>query len=240
MRQPTGRPRRLPASASALRSERLSARTPACSDPSATAQECTGSASCPSAGLPNRYISGVKIDAADPSHAYLALPGTAASGLSARTTPASATCSRLRPVAPAGLTSRGNLPDAPMNDILFERDKLTVASDVGVFTSSDNGTTRSAPRNKPAARGGRPADHRSQRHTRRSHTRPRHLDDRRCVTQPRLQAVHPVDHDQLRCEDRARGRVVRAVTAVSRATVTLRVRAEPGAGVAEPGSPSRH
>jgi hypothetical protein len=34
----------------------------------ATAQECTGSASCPSAGLPNRYISGIKIDTANPSH----------------------------------------------------------------------------------------------------------------------------------------------------------------------------
>ena len=33
----------------------------------ATAQECTASASCPSSGLPNRYISGVKIDAADPT-----------------------------------------------------------------------------------------------------------------------------------------------------------------------------
>ena len=35
----------------------------------------------------------------------------------------------------------GNLPDAPMNDILFENGKLVVAPDIGVFTSSDNGSS---------------------------------------------------------------------------------------------------
>ena len=41
----------------------------------ATAQECTGSSACPNAGLPNRYITGIKIDTADPSHGYLSLSG---------------------------------------------------------------------------------------------------------------------------------------------------------------------
>jgi len=35
----------------------------------------------------------------------------------------------------------GDLIDAPMNDILSENGRLVVASDVGVFTSSDNGAS---------------------------------------------------------------------------------------------------
>jgi photosystem II stability/assembly factor-like uncharacterized protein len=35
----------------------------------------------------------------------------------------------------------GNLPDAPMDDIVFENGKLVVASDFGVFTSANNGST---------------------------------------------------------------------------------------------------
>ena len=35
----------------------------------------------------------------------------------------------------------GNLPDAPMSDIVFNNGKLIVASDFGVFVSSDNGAT---------------------------------------------------------------------------------------------------
>ena len=35
----------------------------------------------------------------------------------------------------------GNLPDAPMDDVVFENGNLVVGSDFGAFTSSDNGAT---------------------------------------------------------------------------------------------------
>ena len=42
----------------------------------------------------------------------------------------------------AAWTNRsGNLPDAPMDDIVFNNGKLIVAADFGVFVSSDNGAT---------------------------------------------------------------------------------------------------
>jgi len=35
----------------------------------------------------------------------------------------------------------GNLPDAPMGDVVFEHGHLVVGSDFGAFVSSDNGAT---------------------------------------------------------------------------------------------------
>ena len=35
----------------------------------------------------------------------------------------------------------GNLPDGPMDDVVFENGKLIVGSDFGVFISTDDGTT---------------------------------------------------------------------------------------------------
>ena len=109
----------------------------------ATHQVCAGgSAACAAAGLPNRYISGVKIDTANPDHAYLSLSGysrkwmigpddSTVSGHAFETSNGGANWSNVS----------GNLPDAPMDDIVFNHGKLIVASDFGVFVSSDNGTT---------------------------------------------------------------------------------------------------
>ncbi|HVD48350.1 MAG TPA: glycosyl hydrolase, partial [Candidatus Limnocylindria bacterium] len=33
------------------------------------------------------------------------------------------------------------LPDVPMDDVVYEKGKIVVATDFGVFTSADNGTT---------------------------------------------------------------------------------------------------
>jgi len=105
----------------------------------ATAQECTGSASCLSVGLPNRYISGIKIDTANPSHAYLSLSGYSRHWMIGPDDPGVGHVFQTTTGGTNWTDVSGNLPDAPMNDVLFENGKLVVASDVGVFTSFNNG-----------------------------------------------------------------------------------------------------
>jgi len=107
----------------------------------ATAQECTGSGSCPPAGLPNRYITGVKIDTANPSHAYLTLSGYSRHWIIGPDDPGVGHVFETTNGGTSWTDVSGDLIDAPMNDILSENGRLVVASDVGVFTSSDNGAS---------------------------------------------------------------------------------------------------
>ena len=103
----------------------------------ATQQVCTGgSAACVAAGLPNRYITGIKIDAANPGHAYLSLSGYSRNWMIGPDD--SVVSGHVFETANAGATwanASGNLPDAPMSDIVFNNGKLIVASDFGVFVS---------------------------------------------------------------------------------------------------------
>ena len=108
----------------------------------AITQACTGKTAPCAAGLPKRYISGIKIDTSNPTHAFLSLSGYSRKWM-------------IGPGDAAGIghvfeTSNsgaawadvsGNLPDAPMDDIVFNNDKLIVAADFGVFVSSDDGAT---------------------------------------------------------------------------------------------------
>ena len=109
----------------------------------ATHQVCTGgSAACVAAGLPNRYITGVKIDTANPGHAYLSLSGYSRNWMIGPDD--SVVSGHVFETGDGGATwanRSGNLPDAPMSDIVSHNGKLIVASDFGVFVSSDNGTT---------------------------------------------------------------------------------------------------
>jgi hypothetical protein len=92
-------------------------------------------------GLPNRYISGVRIDTADPSHAYLTLSGYSRKWMIGPDDPG---VGHVFESADGGSTwadVSGDLPDVPMNDLVFENGNLVVATDFGVFTSSDNGTS---------------------------------------------------------------------------------------------------
>jgi photosystem II stability/assembly factor-like uncharacterized protein len=108
-----------------------------------TSQVCTGAATltCPGFGLPKRYISGLRFDTADPSHAYFSLSGYSRKwmigpedhgvGHVYETTSGGASWSDVS----------GNLPDVPASDVVYERGNLVVGTDFGVFTSADNGAT---------------------------------------------------------------------------------------------------
>jgi hypothetical protein len=92
--------------------------------------------------MPNRYVSGLAIDPDDPSGrtAYVGF-----NGFSRRWTEGpGAGLGHIWKTADAGATwadASGNLPDVPVNDILFSRGKLVVGTDLGVVVSGDGGAT---------------------------------------------------------------------------------------------------
>jgi hypothetical protein len=107
-----------------------------------TSEACTGSGSgCASSGLPNRYISGVKIDTADPSHLYLSLSGYSRQWMIGPDDPGVGHVFESTDGGSSWSDVSGDLPDEPMSDIAFENGNLIVAADDGVFVSSDDGTT---------------------------------------------------------------------------------------------------
>jgi len=94
------------------------------------------------AGLPNRYISGLALDPADPSGrtAYLGFNGFsrrwiegpgAGLGHLWKTTDAGATWTNVS----------GNMPDLPVNDVLLARGKVVAATDLGVIVSATDGAS---------------------------------------------------------------------------------------------------
>ena len=88
-------------------------------------------------GLPNRYVSGILIDPADPTHVYVAL-----SGFSRRWIPGGG-LGHVFESTNAGSTFTdisSNLPDAPANDLVLSKGKLVVATDVGVFKRTATGS----------------------------------------------------------------------------------------------------
>ncbi|MDR2985880.1 MAG: glycoside hydrolase [Nocardiopsaceae bacterium] len=107
----------------------------------ATAQACTSGTACGSSGIPNRYISGVKIDTANPDHAYLSLSGYSRQWMIGPDDPGVGHVFETSNGGTSWTNISGNLPDAPMNDIAFENGKLIVASDVGVLTSANDGSS---------------------------------------------------------------------------------------------------
>ena len=107
----------------------------------ATTQVCSGTAAPCSAGLPRRYVSGVKIDTANPSHAYISMSGFSRKWMIGPDDPGVGHVFESSNGGAAWTDVSGNLPDAPMDDIVFHNGKLIVAADFGVFVSSDDGAT---------------------------------------------------------------------------------------------------
>jgi hypothetical protein len=108
----------------------------------ATAQACTGtSAACASAGLPLRYISGVKIDTADPSHVYVSFSGYSRNWMIGPDDPGKGHVFETTNGGAVWANISGNLPDVPVSDIVFHNGNLIVGTDFGVLVSSDNGAT---------------------------------------------------------------------------------------------------
>ena len=109
----------------------------------ATSQACTGAATltCPGFGLPKRYIGGVRIDTADPTHAYIAFSGYSRKWMIG---PEDHGVGHVYETTSGGASwtnVSGNLPDVPASDVVYENGNLVLGTDFGVFTSADNGAT---------------------------------------------------------------------------------------------------
>jgi hypothetical protein len=108
----------------------------------ATSQVCAGASSaCAASGLPLRYVSGIKIDAANPTHAYLSESGYSRKWMIGPDDPGAGHVFETTTGGATWTDNSGNLPDGPMDDIVFNNGRLIVGSDMGVFVSSDNGAT---------------------------------------------------------------------------------------------------
>lgn len=107
----------------------------------ATAQVCSAGSACAGSGIPNRYISGVKIDTANPNHAYLSLSGYSRKWMIGPDDPGVGHVFQTSNGGTSWTDISGNLPDVPMDDIVYENSKLVVASDIGVLMSANNGAT---------------------------------------------------------------------------------------------------
>jgi hypothetical protein len=91
--------------------------------------------------LPKRYISGVRIDVNDPTHAFLSLSGYSRKWMIGPDDPGVGHVFEKTSASATWVDVSGNLPDVPMDDIVFAAGKLVVATDFGVFTSSNDGVT---------------------------------------------------------------------------------------------------
>ncbi|HEY4912910.1 MAG TPA: glycosyl hydrolase [Candidatus Dormibacteraeota bacterium] len=107
-----------------------------------TSNVCTGtSATCSASGIPDRYISGVRIDTADPTHAYLALSGFSRKWMIGPDDPGVGHVFESKTGGVTWSNVSVGLPDVPTDDVVYERGKLVVATDFGVFTSANDGAT---------------------------------------------------------------------------------------------------
>jgi photosystem II stability/assembly factor-like uncharacterized protein len=103
---------------------------------------CTGtSTACAASGVPDRYITGVRIDPTNPGHAYLTLSGYSRHWIVGPTDPGVGHVFETTNGGQAWTDASGNLPDVPTNDVVFENGNLAVATDFGVYTSSDGGAS---------------------------------------------------------------------------------------------------
>ena len=104
-----------------------------------TQQSVTNSSS--STSIAKRYISGVRIDTANPSHVYVSLSGYSRKWMIGPDDPG---VGHIFESSDGGATwgnVSGGLPDDPMDDVVFQNGHLYAATDFGVFESPDDGAT---------------------------------------------------------------------------------------------------
>ncbi|MBO0869973.1 MAG: hypothetical protein J2P15_15540, partial [Micromonosporaceae bacterium] len=106
-----------------------------------TAQECTSGPACPSSGLPDRYITGISIDTANPSKTYVSISGYARHWIIGPNDPGVGHVYQTTNGGSSWTDVSGNLPDLPANTIVQHNGNLIVGNDTGVFVSSNNGST---------------------------------------------------------------------------------------------------
>jgi hypothetical protein len=88
------------------------------------------------AGLPNRYISGVTVDPSNPAHAYAVF-----NGYSRRFVPGGGT-GHVFETTNGGQTwtdISGNLPDVASDALVLAHGQLALATDAGVYTAPESG-----------------------------------------------------------------------------------------------------
>ncbi|HZQ49726.1 MAG TPA: sialidase family protein [Candidatus Dormibacteraeota bacterium] len=103
-------------------------------------QQSVSNSTSPTA-VAKRYISGVRIDMADPNHAYVTLSGYSRRWMIGPDDPGVGHVFETGDGGATWSNVSGNLPDVPMDDVVFENNNLVVATDFGVFTSSDDGAS---------------------------------------------------------------------------------------------------
>jgi hypothetical protein len=91
--------------------------------------------------VPNRYITGVAVDPADPRHAYIAVSGYARHWMVGPDDPGVGHVFQTTNGGMCWHDISGDLVDAPANDVAIVGSRLVVADDVGVFASGLGGGT---------------------------------------------------------------------------------------------------
>jgi photosystem II stability/assembly factor-like uncharacterized protein len=91
--------------------------------------------------VPNRYVTGIAIDPADSSHAYLSISGYARHWMVGPDDPGVGHVFQTTDGGTCWHDISGDLVDAPANDVLIVGSHLVVADDVGVFASGLSGGT---------------------------------------------------------------------------------------------------
>jgi hypothetical protein len=104
-----------------------------------TSNVCTGTSITCTAGLPKRYISGVRIDTANPTHAYLSLSGFSRKWMIGPDDPGVGHVFETKNSGAAWGDVSAGLPDVPADDVVYVNKNIVVATDFGVFSSPDNG-----------------------------------------------------------------------------------------------------
>ncbi len=104
-----------------------------------TAQAVGNSASTTS--FAERYVSGVRIDTADPTHAYVSLSGYSRRWMIGPNDPGVGHVFETKDGGATWTDVSAGLPDVPMDDVVYKNTHLYAATDFGVFESANDGGT---------------------------------------------------------------------------------------------------